>query len=51
MLVYVEGELEIRVFNDADTGVIKRDREVAVHVSGMHELIPDWLMICLTLFL
>ena len=35
MQVYVEGELEIRVFNDADTGVIKRDREVAVHVSGM----------------
>eukprot|EP00250_Pteridium_aquilinum_P010142 c19176_g1_i1 orf=124-855(+) len=34
MQVYVEGELETRVFNDMDTGVIKRDREIAVHASG-----------------
>ena len=35
MQVYVEGELEIRVFNDADTGAVKRDREVAVHATGL----------------
>lgn len=33
MQVYVEGELEMRIFNDPDTGAVKRDREVAVHAS------------------
>ncbi|KAI5075843.1 hypothetical protein GOP47_0009919 [Adiantum capillus-veneris] len=34
MQVYVEGELETRVFNDTETGSVKRDREVAVHATG-----------------
>lgn len=36
MQVYVEGELEVRVFNDADTGAVKRDHEVAVDATGLH---------------
>ncbi|MCO5582521.1 hypothetical protein L7F22_036419 [Adiantum nelumboides] len=34
MQVYVEGELETRVFNDAVTGIVKREREIAVHTRG-----------------
>eukprot|EP00249_Psilotum_nudum_P000789 c1290_g1_i1 orf=500-1165(-) len=32
--VYVEGELETRVFNDPQTGMVRQDREIAVRASG-----------------
>ena len=33
--VYLEGNLETRVYNDPATGVVKRIREIAIRQNGM----------------
>lgn len=39
--VYVEGNLETRMFNDPSTGLVKRLKEVAVRQSGEFFILPS----------